>query len=349
MQREPDPRSPTPDTRIHLRNLRKRYRRRWALAGIDLTLDGTGIVGIVGSDGAGKTTLLRALAGLLEIEADVAQVLGHDVRGATIALKARIGYVPQVFSLHRDLSVRENLRFTARLHRLPEDEFVRRADALLARTALTAFADRAAGALSGGMKQKLAIANALLVQPSLLLLDEPTAGVDVVARSEIWGLLERESTQALVLMSTGYLDEIERCQRLVYLADGRVAASGTPASLRAATPLDLYHAWGDDPRRVAHGARALPYVASARAAGRVTRIEVRRAAMSDPARVLDDLRHLPEADVHFAEQAPPDMESMLLALASEGVKGSRVQGSESASGFRPSNPRTLGPLNPGSS
>src|SRR5512139_164840 len=163
---------------IVLRQLEKRYGSRRALTGIDLTLDGQQIVGVVGPDGAGKTTLLRALAGLLEIDAAEATVLGHDLRRDVMALKARTGYVPQSFSLHRTLSVAENLRFTARLHRLDAGDFSERADELLARTGLAPFADRAAGTLSGGMKQKLAIANALLVRPALLLLDEPTAGVD---------------------------------------------------------------------------------------------------------------------------------------------------------------------------
>jgi ABC-2 type transport system ATP-binding protein len=324
-----DTRHPTPDTRIRLRNLRKRFDERWGLAGVDLTLDGGGIVGVVGADGAGKTTLIRALAGLLVIEADEASVLGYDLRADPTPLKAHIGYVPQVFSLHRDLSVLENLRFTARLNRLPREEAARRTDELLNRTALAPFADRAAGALSGGMKQKLAIANALLVQPSLLLLDEPTAGVDVMARAEIWALLERESARALVLLSTSYLDEIASCDRLVYLADGRVVTSETPAALRAASPFDLYHAWGDDPRAIARAARTLPYVASARAAGRIARIEVARATSADVARVLDDLRRLPDTLVAFVEQAPVDMETMLLALSSGRVRHPRAGGDPS--------------------
>ena len=174
---------------IRLRALEKRYGSRRALAGIDLVLERREIVGVVGPDGAGKTTLLRALAGLLEIEAREATVLGHDLGGDVTALKARVGYVPQAFSLHRDLTVEENLRFTARLHRLPEAEFRARAGELLARTGLAPFAERPTGALSGGMKQKLAVANALLPRPALLLLDEPTAGVDVMSRAEIWALL----------------------------------------------------------------------------------------------------------------------------------------------------------------
>jgi energy-coupling factor transporter ATP-binding protein EcfA2 len=175
----------------------------------------------------------------------------------------------------------------------------------------------------------------------LLLLDEPTAGVDVMARGEIWALLERESARALVLISTSYLDEIASCERLIYLADGRVVASGTPAALQAATPFDLSHAWGDDPRAIAHAARALPYVASARATGRIARIEVTRALRNDPAVVLADLRRLPGASVDFAEQAPVDMETTLLALSSgrvQGAGGSRVQAGAPRSIFEPSNP-----------
>jgi ABC-2 type transport system ATP-binding protein len=300
---------------IHLRGLRKRYGSRQALAGVDLALRGGQIVGIVGPDGAGKTSLLRALAGLLDIEAAEAMVLGYDLRGDVTALKAQTGYVPQAFSLQRDLSVMENLRFTARLHRLEAAVFRTRAEELLARTGLAPFRDRPARALSGGMKQKLAVANALLAAPPLLLLDEPTAGVDVVARAEIWTMLEQRRRTALVLLSTSYLDEASACDHLVYLHEGRVVASGAPAELRAAVPLELYRAWGEDPRAIARAARALPYVAGARATGRFARIEVQRARTPGPGCVLRDLQALPGSGVRFAEQTPIDMESTLLALA----------------------------------
>jgi ABC-2 type transport system ATP-binding protein len=300
---------------IQLRGLRKRFGRRLALAGIDLTVEAGQIVGVVGPDGAGKTTLLRALAGLLEIEADQALVLGHDLRGDVTELKANVGYVPQSFSLHRDLSVIENLRFTARLHRLPRTQLAQRAGELLQRTGLAPFAERASGALSGGMKQKLAVANALLLRPPLLLLDEPTAGVDVMARAEIWAMLERERASSLVLISTSYLDEAAACDRLVYLDGGRIVASGTPVELRRIVPLDLYRAWGDDTRLIARSARALPYVAGARATGRFARIEVRKSQSPGTDRVLGDLRALPGAGVRLAERTAVDMESTLLALA----------------------------------
>jgi ABC-2 type transport system ATP-binding protein len=166
------------------------------------------------------------------------------------------------------------------------------------------------------MKQKLAIANALLPRPELLLLDEPTAGVDVVARGEIWTLLTEERRQALVLLSTSYLDEAERCDRLVYLDDGRVAAEGTPADLRAAVSLDVYRAWGDDARAIARAARALGWVHGARATGRFARIEVRREATLGRARVLEELRAVGGGIVRFAEQAPADMEAAFVAIGS---------------------------------
>jgi ABC-2 type transport system ATP-binding protein len=304
----------TPAPAIRLRGLRKHYGARVALAGIDLDLAGPQLVGLVGPDGAGKTTLLRALAGLLDVEADEARVLQYDLAGDVLALKAEVGYAPQVFGLPRDLSVAENLRFIARLHRLDDAEFARRSATLLARTGLAPFADRATGALSGGMRQKLAVSCALLPEPALLLLDEPTAGVDVVARDEIWSILRERQRTTLILISTSYLEEVAACDRLVYLDGGRVVALGTPEELRAGVSIELYRAWGDDPRAIARAARALPYVGEARAAGRFARIEVPRGRTPGVPRVLRDLAALPGA-VQVAEQAPIDMEATLAHLA----------------------------------
>ena len=310
------PSAPRTDQTVLLRRLEKRFGSRVALAGIDLALAGPQIVGVVGADGAGKTTLLRTLAGLLEFTAEEARVLGVDLAGDVRAVKAQLGYVPQAFSLHRDLSVMENLRFTARLHRLSEADLERRARELLDRTGLAPYANRAAGALSGGMKQKLAIANALLPEPALLVLDEPTAGVDVVARGEIWSMLQARRVDTLILLSTSYLDETAGCDRLVYLDRGRVVASGTPAELRAAAGVELYRAWADDARALARDARALPYVAAAHAAGRYTRVEVPVGRTPGASYVLRDVAALPA--VRLVEQLPVDIESTLLALARKG-------------------------------
>jgi ABC-2 type transport system ATP-binding protein len=298
---------------IRLRGLRKRFGARVALAGVDLVATTAQSLVVTGPDGAGKTTLLRALAGLLEIEADEASVLGIDLRGDVKALKERLGYVPQSFSLHRDLSIADNLRFTARLHRIPEAEARRRMDELLARTALTPFADRLAGKLSGGMKQKLAIANALLPEPALLVLDEPTAGVDVIARGEISTILEQAKARALVVVSTSYIDEAERADRLVYLDDGRVVADDTPQALLRLSPRVLYRAWGDDPRAIARSARALPFAVAVRPTARYVRVEMERSNGPDPAAVVGALAALP--GVALVERLEPDMESALRHLA----------------------------------
>jgi len=163
------------------------------------------------------------------------------------------------------------------------------------------------------MKQKLAIVNALLPKPSLLVLDEPTAGVDVVARGEILGILAGRRRDTLIVVSTSYLDEMTACDRLVYLDDGRVVATGTPAELRASVAVELYRAWGYDPHAIAHAARALPWVAETHATGEFARIEV-------PAERTPGVRAVRHAlagigGVHFAERVPVDMEATLLALA----------------------------------
>jgi ABC-2 type transport system ATP-binding protein len=303
------------DPFVEIRGLQKRFGTRTALDGVDLRVTERQIVAVTGPDGAGKTTLLRTLAGLLEVDAEVANVLGHDLRAADVTeLKAHTGYVPQSFSLQRELSVADNLRFTARLHRIPDAEFRARSQALLARTALAPFADRMAGALSGGMKQKLAIANALLPSPAVLILDEPTAGVDVVARAEMWSILVESRRTSVVIVSTSYLDEAEKADRLVYLDAGRVVADGVPSELRRQSPRDLYRAWTADAREVARAARGLPWASAVRPNGRFVRIEVER--QGSPARA-EITRALAAIDgVALVEAMAPDMESTLRHLAS---------------------------------
>ena len=313
---------------IRLRGLVKRFGARRALDGIELELAGPQLVGVVGPDGAGKTTLLRSLAGLLDVEAEEATVLGVDLRGDVTPLKERLGYVPQAFSLQRELTVFENLAFTGRLQRLDPAELERRAAPLLERTGLAPFRDRAAGALSGGMKQKLAVANALLSEPELLVLDEPTAGVDVVARAEIFELLAERRESTLVLLSTSYLEEAAACERLVYLDAGRVVANDTPAALQRSASLALYRIWGEDGRALARAARALPFVASARAGGRNARVEVPRRGGPSRDDALRALRALP--GVVLAEALAADMESVLLGLARGGAGITKTAGGEAA-------------------
>ena len=228
---------------VTLKNLSKCFGAVVALDRIDLALDRPCVFGVVGPDGAGKTTLLRVLVGLLEFQAEKAQVLGYDIIREPRSIRERLGYVPQVFGLYPELSVMHNLEFFADVHGIARREFLRRADELLAVAGLENFRTRPSAALSGGMRQKLAIACALIHRPQLLVLDEPTNGVDVIARSEVWEIL-RQLKNVAVVMSTGYLDEAARCDELTYLYAGRIRVRGTPAEICASYPYRAYRLVG---------------------------------------------------------------------------------------------------------
>ncbi len=212
------------------RGLVRRFGAVTALDGLSFEVGRGELFGLVGPDGAGKTTAIRALAGLIGVDGGEVRVLGVDPAGGRI--RERLGLMPQQYSLYRDLSVAENLRFFARLYVLPRAVFRQRAERLLAITRLGPFADRRADALSGGMYKKLALACALLHEPEVLLLDEPTNGVDPVSRRELWALLyEFVHGGMAVLVSTPYMDEAERCHRVGLVHHGRLLLDGDPAAL----------------------------------------------------------------------------------------------------------------------
>jgi len=300
------------DIVIDVHGLTKKFDGRTVVRGLSMQVKRGTIYGFLGPNGSGKTTTIRMLCGLLTPDEGEGTCLGYDIRRETDKIKRHVGYMTQRFSLYQDLSVRENLEFVARLYAVPNATGAARD--MIARLGLQGREEQLAGSLSGGWKQRLALAACLLHSPQLLLLDEPTAGVDVVARDEIWAMLHARRGATLILISTSYLDEVASCERLLYLDAGRVVALGTPEELRTRVALELYRAWGDDPRAIARAARALPYVDDARAVGRFARIEVHRARTPGAAHVLRDLAALP-ADVRVAERAPVDMEATLLELA----------------------------------
>ncbi|MGD8308216.1 MAG: ATP-binding cassette domain-containing protein [Chromatiales bacterium] len=201
-----------------------------ALDGVSLTARAGRITGLIGPDGAGKTTLMRVAAGLLVPQAGRVEALGIDVLAEPLAVQARVGYMPQRFGLYEDLSVQENLDLYADLQGVVRAERRERYRDLMHMTGLAPFTRRLAGRLSGGMKQKLGLACTLLSRPGLLLLDEPTVGVDPVSRRELWSIVYRlvEDQGMGVLLSTAYLDEAERCHDVVLLHEGRVLGSGAP-------------------------------------------------------------------------------------------------------------------------
>jgi len=244
---------------LQAHGLHKRFGTVKALEGLSFEVQRGELYGLVGADGAGKTTAIRALAGLLTLDGGEARVLGRDPVREGARVRESLGLMPQQFSLYRDLSVGENLRFFARLYLLPRATFERRMARLMEVTRLGRFLDRRADALSGGMYKKLALACALLHQPAVLILDEPTNGVDPVSRRELWALLYEFVQEGMtVLVSTPYMDEAERCGRVGFLQDGMVIACGPPAQLKddlGVAVLDLHCA---DPRRAERALRRLP-------------------------------------------------------------------------------------------
>ncbi len=226
------PPSPDPALALEARSMVRRFGAVEALAGLSFSVQPGELYGLVGPDGAGKTTAIRALAGLVDLDAGEARVLGRDPARGGSAFRESLGLMPQQYSLYRDLSVAENLRFFARLYVLPRALVQERARRLLAITRLDRFLDRRADALSGGMYKKLALACALLHQPRVLLLDEPTNGVDPVSRRELWALLHEFVHGGMaVLVSTPYMDEAERCDRVGLIHRGRLLLEGRPREL----------------------------------------------------------------------------------------------------------------------
>ena len=209
-------------------------RRTQALHEVSIEVERGSLTALVGPDGAGKTTLLRLAAGLLRADDGRLTVLGIDAAREPQAVQDRIGYMPQRFGLYEDLSVQENLDLYADLHGVPRDERTSRYARLMEMTDLGRFTARPAGKLSGGMKQKLGLACTLVRTPELLLLDEPTVGVDPLSRSELWQIVEQlvRDEKITVLVSTAYLDEAERCSRVFLLRSGTLLASGQPDDIR---------------------------------------------------------------------------------------------------------------------
>jgi len=216
---------------------------------VDLDVRRGEVFGLVGPDGAGKSTLIRMLATVLAPSEGDAEVFGASVRTAAQAVKPRIGYMSQRFSLYGDLTVRENVNFFADLRGVPRSERAERAEDALAFSGLSAFQGRLAEHLSGGMKQKLALAVTLMHEPDLLLLDEPTTGVDPVSRREFWRIIADLHRRGIsVLVATPYMDEAERCSRVAFMDGGRLLLCDTPSAIAERVPGTLVELFTDRQR-----------------------------------------------------------------------------------------------------
>ena len=230
---------------IEATHLRKTFGTTVAVEDLSLHVEEGEIYGLVGSDGAGKTTTIRLLVGALKSDGGEATICGYSLSRQTEQARARLGYLSQRFSLYEDLTVLENIRFFAELRGLSQQEWYPRCMDILEFVGLAGFKDRRAGQLSGGMKQKLGLASALVTRPRVLLLDEPTTGVDPVTRQDFWQLLIRlvspfpspdgggaRGEGVSVILTTPYMDEASRCQRVGFMRMGKLIAEGSPSELR---------------------------------------------------------------------------------------------------------------------
>jgi ABC-2 type transport system ATP-binding protein len=302
---------------IEARDLYKKFDSVEALRGISFSVPEGSLFGLIGADGAGKTTMLRILVTLLSADKGSATVLGKSVEKEYASIRSVVGYMPQRFSLYGDLSVGENLKFFADVFGISVAERKTRIDRLLSFSKLGLFINRRVARLSGGMKQKLALSCALIHTPRLLVLDEPTTGVDPVSRKEFWDILFDLKKQGItILVSTPYMDEAALCDSLLLLHKGEVLKQGSPAELIAGYPHTLY--------RISSAAGGITVPATAPAPAGVAlmyphagalHVAVRDRTLAAPT-LLPDIRKLaPAADAIALAQ--PDIEDLLFALLYE--------------------------------
>jgi len=293
---------------IDVRGLTKRYAGRAVVDDVSLQVAEGRICGFLGPNGSGKTTTIRMLCGLLIPDAGEGSCLGFDLKRERDAIRREVGYMTQKFGLYEDLSIRENLDFIARLYELAD----RRAavDRTLERLGLGARRDQLAGTLSGGWKQRLALAACLMHDPKLLLLDEPTAGVDPKARRDFWDEIHALARDGItVLVSTHYMDEAERCHELVYIANGKVLARGTEQQIIAQAGLAVWSVQGRDVARLVESLKQAPGVLSVAAFGNALHVAGRDAAQVEQAIAP----YRAQAGLSWS-QAPANLEDVFISL-----------------------------------
>jgi ABC-2 type transport system ATP-binding protein len=302
------------DAAIELRGLTKRFGALTAVDSLDLSVQRGAIFGLVGPDGAGKTTTLRMLCGAMTPTSGTATVAGFDIVSQIEQVRAHLGYMPQAFSLYPDLTVMENLTFFADVYEVPRSVRNERMERLLGFSRLTEFRQRRAEHLSGGMKKKLALACTLIHDPEVLLLDEPTTGVDPVSRRELWQILyDLLRAKVTVVVTTPYMDEAERCNRVGFLTGGKMLVTGTPEEL-ARLPGRQVVELKARPRKVMQSvARSLEGVDNIQIFG--DRLHLLAA---DPPAVMEQLRAALEdqgAEILTLRAITPSMEDVFMHLA----------------------------------
>jgi len=299
---------------IDVRGLNKKFGDHHVVRDVALKVGRGEIFGFLGPNGSGKTTTIRMLCGLLTPDSGEGTCLGFDIRHEAFQIKRCVGYMTQRFSFWEDLTIRENLRFIARMYSLKDGR--ERTEKTLASLGLAARGDQLAGTLSGGWKQRLALAACLLHEPQLLLLDEPTAGVDPKARREFWEELHKLAAAGItVLVSTHYMDEAERCHKLAYILEGRLLAQGTTAEVVASQSLVGWSVAGPDLPELAERLRALPEVEQVAAFGDMLHVVGR-----DAAKLAAALAPFVADKAYRWERIEPGLEDVFIHLMSTAVK-----------------------------
>ncbi len=302
---------------IQAESLSKSFGTVHAVDGVSFSIAEGEIYGLVGSDGAGKTTTLRLLIGILRADAGSATVCGLNVSETPEEVRSRVGYLSQRFSLYEDLSVLENIRFFAEVRGLPPAEWKPRCMELLEFVGLADFSGRRAGALSGGMKQKLGLASALVTRPKILLLDEPSTGVDPVTRQDFWQLILRvvNTEKMAVILTTPYMDEASRCHRLGFMRSGKIIAEGTPAQLRAGLEGQIIEMLTPTPLALREPIKALAGVEEVRPFGDRLHIHASKGAVDRVMRSLSSLPELPAGSSTALRLTTPTLEDVFLSYA----------------------------------
>lgn len=253
---------------IETKDLKRYFKKTHAVDGLTLSIESGELFGLVGPDGAGKTTTLRLLAGLLDVSEGEATVLGFDLKEKADSIKPHIGYMAQQFSMYGELSVMENLQFFAELFDVASKDMAERTERLLTFAGLTEFKERRAVNLSGGMQKKLALACTLIHEPEILLLDEPTTGVDPISRREFWNILtELHLHGTTIIVSTPYMDEADRCSRVGLMYAGKLVECDTPKNIREKLEGDIIEIQPDDWQQALKMAASLSGVREAQTYG----------------------------------------------------------------------------------
>ena len=310
------------DIALNLENVVKRYGKVTALDGVSFDVRQGEMFGLIGPDGAGKTTTIRLLCGLLHADGGAVRMLGKDPVANHGDITQSVGYLSQRFSLYGDLSIDENIAFFAEIHGLWDYED--RRNRLLELTQLRPFRDRLADRLSGGMKQKLALACTLIHEPRVILLDEPTTGVDPVSRREFWKLLAEFLQQGItILVSTPYLDEAERCHRVALLHEGKRLALDTPDALRRSLPGQMLELTVADQARAIPALQALPHVVNVRTFGERVHVQLAPDAQGDAVtQVAEALKQAGFVSV-AARVLQPSLEDVFIARLEEAASQGR--------------------------